>query len=330
MDGTKTKNIILVCPTFFDYYKDIVFNFKKLGFNVFFYSDRPSEDFLTKSLLRINRNFLFFKRRRYYNLILKKHRNQLIDFFVMIDGQGFNKKFVKQIKKEHPESKTILYLWDSLANYPHFKKLFDSFDVCSSFEPEDCKKYNLKYVPTFFRDSYKNIKTSYNREPHYFASFIGTARPKKYHMVESLKKQLQSKNKKVFTYYYLPSRILFLLYKIFDKRFTHTSIKEYHFKALSNEDVIRIYEDSFSIIDSPPSGQKGVTVRCYESIALGKKIITNNAEGTKSNRYLNDNSIIFPFSEEQFDEFIKKPFTIENAYYDKYSVETFCKTLLSF
>lgn len=321
------KAILFICPLFFNYYKDISAQFNKMGFDVIFFSDKPSEKPLLKAILRINHHNLPLTRRRYYRRIFKKTNDRKIDYFVVIDGQGISLKFIRKFKQVHPESKNVLYFWDTLKNYPYFNDMVELFDKVYSFEPVDCDEDKINFLHTFYRPDYSNV--SNNSEIIYDAAFIGTTRPNKYVFVEKISHYFKKLGKKTFVYYYLPTKLLFHYFKLLDPRFESARKKQFHFKTLSNEAVIDIYNKSQVIIDSPPDGQTGITVRCYESIAMHKKVITNNANMSNINdKNISDNILIYPFSKKELDQFLSKPIVVSDDFYKEYSLENFCNKLL--
>ena len=324
------KNLVLICPIFFGYYKEIIAAFEAFGFRVFFYSARHSDSFFSKVALRINRHFLPIKRYIYYKRLLNETKKCNISNLIVIDGQGFTKGFFINFRRLHPETKMTLYLWDSLHNFPYFRSFFDSFDDLASFEPADCQNYNMRYVPTFFRDAYQRAAQKDNPNGFkYFASFVGTTRPKKYAFVECVKEDLKARGYDVLTYYYLPSVFLFLLYKLFDRRFRKARIRDFHFKKITNDQVIDLYQQSFAVIDSPPSGQSGITVRCYESIALQRKVITNNSFARSIDKEGTNNVLIYPFSDESLRSFCTSPFSVDEEVLANRSMSSFVRSLLN-
>ena len=52
------KKVVLISPDFFDLSKKIKALIEEEGYEVFYFSDRPSEKMLSKALIRLNRNFL--------------------------------------------------------------------------------------------------------------------------------------------------------------------------------------------------------------------------------------------------------------------------------
>ena len=314
-------------PLFFGYHLDVIETFKKMGYEVTHFDERPSNNIFVKAMLRINHNFLFFVRHRHYNKVLKEIKRNHYDYVIVFDGQTSSKSFLKSIKKQSPKTKMILYLWDSLHYYPYLTKIFPCFDKVFSFDFKDCYEHNLEYMPTFFRDSYNPLEES-DENHKYYGSFIGTMRPGKYKTVTDMIAFLEENGKgNNFIYRYLPSKIIFRLYKLFDKRFKKAKESDFVFSPINNNEVIEVFRKSDVVIDVTAEHQCGITVRCYEALAMKKKVITNNQYATKLNKY-GENVLLFPCSKKEFEAFANRDFIINDSFYKDFSIETFCSKLI--
>ena len=58
-------NVLFISPEFFDYQIRLTNEMERLGHNVFWYSDRPKNSFLSKALIRLNKNLLKKKTNKY-------------------------------------------------------------------------------------------------------------------------------------------------------------------------------------------------------------------------------------------------------------------------
>ncbi|WP_449400590.1 hypothetical protein [Chryseobacterium wanjuense] len=46
--------------------------------------------------------------------------------------------------------KSIVLFWDSIQKIPSQKEYIKRFDICCSFDSQDCKDYNLRYITNFY------------------------------------------------------------------------------------------------------------------------------------------------------------------------------------
>ena len=68
--GFSGKKILFISAKFFGYEVEIKKKLESFGSEVDFYDERPKNDFMTKALIRVNRNLLAKKNSQYYNDII--------------------------------------------------------------------------------------------------------------------------------------------------------------------------------------------------------------------------------------------------------------------
>ena len=97
------SNILFISPQFFNYHIVIKKELESLGYNVFWYSDRPSDNFISKCLIRLNKNFYKKKTKKYINKIieetgvknLKPVSNDILSLDVLtVDGHMKKGKYI--------------------------------------------------------------------------------------------------------------------------------------------------------------------------------------------------------------------------------------------
>jgi len=78
---------------------------------------------------------------------------------------------------------------------------------------------------------------------------------------------------------------------------------------LSADDIIDLYSCSTVILDINHPKQSGLTMRTFEALGAGKKLITTNAEIKKYSFYNEDNICIIDRDKPELNvEFFKTPF----------------------
>lgn len=179
----------------------------------------------------------------------KKEKNLEIETIILFDS-GYNYYVIKTLKRCYPNSKIILYFWNSINNYNiDFLKSRDIYRIFT-FDKNDAKKYDIKYNPQFYT---KNIKINESNIKNDML-FIGRAKKRKEYIL-NLKSVFEENGLK-------PNIIIvekeddFILYKNYLKKL----------------------EESKTILDIIDEGQIGLTIRCMESLFFKKKLITNNKD----------------------------------------------------
>ncbi|QOW09232.1 lipopolysaccharide biosynthesis protein [Kaistella flava (ex Peng et al. 2021)] len=283
------KKILFLSANFFGYEKAIVNRLRELGAEVDFYNERPSDSVLSKGIIRVNKNFYFKKIKSYYQKILNETGNQNYDFFLLIKGETIPFSFLRKFKEHHPSAKMIFYSYDTVQEYPKFLKLYSYFDKNFTFEPKDAQHYNLHFRPLFFLNDYQNSTTDSSIK--YDVVFIGSAHTDRYLIGEKIKEIGEIKNLKTYFYYYAQSKAAFRLKKIFDQNLKKFDTKKLSFKKLKHSEIASIYAQSRSVLDINKPFQFGLSMRTFETLASGKKLLTTNSD-IKNYPFYNEDNIM--------------------------------------
>ena len=270
------KKILFLSANFFGYEKAIASRLRELGAEVDFFNERPSDSVLSKGIIRVNKNFYFKKIRSYYQKIRKVTQNRDYDFFLLIKGETIPFSFLEQFKKDHPAAIMIYYSYDAVQEYPKFLKHYSYFDKNFTFEPKDAHQHNLHFRPLFFIKDYLNVDKSIAIK--HDVVFIGSAHTDRYLIGEKVKEIGASIGLNSYFYYYAQSKAAFLLKKVFDQNLKKFDVKKLNFKKLKHTEIAEIYTQSRSVLDINKPFQEGLTMRTFETLASGKKLLTTNSD----------------------------------------------------
>ena len=113
------KNILFCSPKYFGYETIICEKMKSKGFNVTWYDDRPTQSTLKKCILRVAPSIMKRNVNKYFNDILLENANKNINTVFVILGQCLTPEIMLKFRKNLPNAKFILYLWDSVKNFPN-------------------------------------------------------------------------------------------------------------------------------------------------------------------------------------------------------------------
>ena len=286
----KNKNILYISIKTFNYEVEISNKLTELGAKVDYFDERPSNSVLTKGIIRVKRSFLKDKIAKYYNSILKDIEGRQYDFFLLVKGEVIPSFFLASLRLLQKDCLFIYYTWDSFENNPNALSILHFFDKKLTFDPLDAEKYKLEFRPLFYIDKYKNIK---NREkPKYKMLFLGTAHSDRYIISNTIVNWCEKLNFSTFTYYYIESKLVYFIKSKFDNSFKSFDYKKLSFSKLSIDEIIKYYEDSMIILDINHPSQNGLTMRTFEALGAGKKLISTNKELTKYAFYDSNNIFI--------------------------------------
>lgn len=287
--------IALIAPSFFSYDKAIAKMIECFGHEVVIFDDRPSNTNLSKILIRLKLHF--FLRRKIKNhkeKIIEKIQKEKVDCLFVISPEVFDVAMVDEIKKNNPNIKIILYLWDSILNKSNTKSLVNSLDTVYSFDRRDCEIYpRLKFHPLFFEDLFYTFLGE--SEKKYKIAFIGSYHSNRFNLVE-----LKQKLSRFFLHLYVQGdivRVFRSLTLILNPRTFYYFWKNTTLKKLNKEEVANIFKASKVIIDYQHPDQCGLTCRTFEALASGCQLMTTNSDIVNYDFF--DNELIYVMKDEK-------------------------------
>ncbi|MBW8362842.1 MAG: hypothetical protein K0M56_11740 [Kaistella sp.] len=275
LSGTK---ILFFSVQTFNLEKEIKYAMEKAGATVTYYDERPANNNFTKGIIRLKRNIYQKRINLYYRKILKDIEHLQFDFLFVNRGEVITDHFLKEFRKAQPQCEMIFYTWDSFTNHKHPTTILKNFDKCFTFDLEDARQYHIGFRPLFYLDQYKDINNAEVKGFKYDLLFLGTAHTDRYLISNKVKEWCVKNGLKNFCYYYMHSKTVYYYQKIFDSSFKNFDVNQLSFTSLTTEEIIDLYKESKVILDINHPGQKGLTMRTFEALGAGKKLITTNEE----------------------------------------------------
>lgn len=331
MDNLNGKKVLLIAAKLFNYEKEIHAELENQGFEVTRYDQRPSNNFLTKALIRLNIKLLIQKKiDNYYEQILKETAHIAYDYLFLISPEAINTQILQKIKDKNPKAKVFIYMWDSIKNKKQALSLLPLADRFFTFDSTDIAINNkIKFLPLFYISDYGKIPQQ--KEYLYDIAFIGTIHSDRYRIVKEIKKIAIENGLSVYTYFYSPSRLLFWIKKLFTKDFRFIKEEDISYIPLNKQDILEVIKDTKAMIDIEHPSQNGLTMRSIEMLGARRKLITTNQNIKDYNFYNSNNISIVSRDKISLDiNFIKQGFfNVDNRVYNEYSLETWIKKIFS-
>ena len=317
---------ILICSDFFNYYKEIKNEIEKnTGEKTIWYSDRPTTNNIGKAILRVCPILMKSKIKKHMADIYDCVKNNNISRIVIIFGETFTSSFIDEIKKISPHTEIIYYAWDCIKTHPFQLELLRKADKSFTFDEIDAKKYSIAFLPLFYSSSFSVSDT--NEDIKFTYSYIGTIQSGKYGKLKSIIEQFG--DKKGFVWPYFQSKLVYFYKKIKYKDLKKSKTRDFKYKKLSFNEISKIYDESFCVIDIPTEGSTGLTMRFFEALGKKKKIITTSKEATKFDFYRKENIYIFEGKIDFEDVFFKSRYQqLPENIYKKYSINEWTKKLM--
>lgn len=324
------KQILFFAPAFFGYENKIVKKMEELGMLVDMYDVRSVTSARSRALLKVFPAIFNKKSQKYYEKIITANAEKNYDYILIVKCDMTPENILVRFRKEYPNAKMCLYLWDSINNIPGVVKKFKYFDTLHSFDMEDCKKHpELKFRPLFFIDEF--CKPYESKEYRYDVSFTGTIHSDRYNVIKQVRKTAENNGLRCYWFCYLQSKFIYYVYKFTKKEFANTKISDFDFKKKNSVEIASIVEDSKIVLDIQHPKQTGLTMRTIEMVGMNKKLITTNTSIKDYDFYNPKNISVIDRKKVVIDsEFINtsyEPLPVE--LYQKYSLKNWIFEVLS-
>ncbi|MGL5382963.1 MAG: hypothetical protein ACRDCC_05740 [Culicoidibacterales bacterium] len=315
------KKILFIGSRTFNYETIISEEIKKYCYEVVFYDERLRGNFYDKLALRYFPKLVDGRKKAYYSDILEKHKVDRFEYLFVLRGEIVPVWFLQEFKKQHPQTRLKLMMWDSIHNYPQMESKIKYFDDVFSFDMQDCKKYNLHFRPLFFNQKIEQQNDDLIT-PKYELSFVGTIHSDRLQILDAIR--LENKYKTNFIMF-LQGKPIFYVRKVMNKAYFKHKITNFRFSFLNAEEVKNIFLDSKAVIDIHHPGQTGLTMRTLEVLGLNRKLITTNQEIVEYDFYHPNNILVIDRKKPQIPkEFLEKPFVkIDKKIIERYSLASF-------
>lgn len=346
------KKILLYAPPYMDLYKDIIQELTHMGYDVDYLEEmKDSEDpynlrsgiYKQQDKAKSVEIFNSKLKGKWIDLLNNKYKLNY-DYFLVLDGQAIHSCVFDILRKRNSNLRCVNYLFDTSKVVYEFYHKFKYFDDVFSFDPNECREYDLKYLPIYWvkGDNSKNNFTLFG-----FGAYIDTRFKlfrklkevaDKYHF-KSFLKLYQYTSVKLNLIFYIKYYIRKILGKNSQFSFSPSFLRSSMGTTLSfAPQKFREYiYSSDIIIDTCAEGQVGMTARFMWALGAGKRIITNNTSVKKCDFYTSDQIFIindiskFSVSDDLI-RFITKgykmPLALRNKV-DEYRIDNWLQILLN-
>ncbi len=294
------------------------------------YDERSVTSARDRALLKISPKFFGLKSQKYYEKIILENHGKDFDFIFVIKCDMIPEKILEQFRKEFPNAKLCLYLYDSVRNIPGIEAKFKYFDTVHSFDSVDCQKEpRMKLRPLFFGDVFRRKEEP--QEIKHDICFVGTIHSDRYAVIRRVREIAREKGLSSFWFCYLQSKFMYYFYKATKKEFAGTSPADFDFVKMSSQETAEAVNASRIVLDVQHPKQTGLTMRTIEMIGMEKKLITTNEEIRNYDFYNPNNICIVDRHDVQIDEkFLQTPYEpLEASLYEKYSLSSWILDVLN-
>lgn len=287
MSVLQGKSVLLVAPEFYGYHHDLVLAFKKKGANVTFVSE------MKESLL-----FRVFKKCSLKNQMRleKQHLDKLIvisksreyDIVLVIRGGYLTPNIMRALRSNLKSAKFFMYQWDSRLQRD-YRDIVPFFDSVSTFDREDAKELGLRYVPLFYTNDYRQAARSANGKGCDLI-FFGAYHSDRLAVIKYFSGLFRSKGLVFNSHLYIKK--MSLLLRLLTGEIKIKDLKFFKTYSVPSSKVSQEYAKSIAVLDVELSIQSGLSIRTFEALASGLKLVTTNANITLEEFYKSEQIMV--------------------------------------
>ncbi|GIZ14549.1 lipopolysaccharide core biosynthesis protein rfaS [Capnocytophaga catalasegens] len=315
------KKLLFIAPDYYGF-NDVVFNGLKKYSNYEVLHIKSAGKYYYKNFIERIHNF-FLKNFFGKNLKVLRQgqdiKNRLLrtdyDFLIVTGAYVLSEENLTIALDKSKFSVTIF--WDSIAKIPTQENAINQFNICYSFDKDDCLKYNLKEITNFYFIEEKNNDNAF--DVSYLATYDNrieeTISIFNYFQENGIKAKA-----KIFTY---PSHPI--------KESLPKNI-EIIDKIIPFGESYRYYLDSKVILDIAHPHQRGLSFRPFEAMGMNKKLITTNTDIVNYDFY-NENNIFLIENPSEFsipETFFKTDYQeIDTKIKEKYHIKNWVQKIFS-
>lgn len=265
--------IALVGPSFFSYCEAIRDEIQARGIPCTFYDERHSNTVLAKIAYRLQMRW-FHKRAaaRHLAAIRDGILGSAVTDVILINVEVVTPAFVETLRAAGV--RVHLYMWDSTNNKQSFLALLPLVVGRGSFEPDDCTRYDMAYIPLFAEGMFaargRNLPS---RRPQ--VVFLGTLHSRRAELLRKVEELLAGTGVSVRGLLYYHSKWLFAVKAILAP-WMFQYLGRLSSKPYGKQQIAAAYFESRAILDIHHPGQTGLTSRTFEALRAGAWLVTLN------------------------------------------------------
>ncbi|MDE7324471.1 MAG: hypothetical protein K2N73_17495 [Lachnospiraceae bacterium] len=242
-----------------------------------------------------------------YNLPLKKiwiNRNMVnLGSINIVFDSGANEFLLRWIKEHNPGKRCILYYWNVISDHTPLdnEKIRNMGYEIWGFDFDDSRKHGYTYNSQFFCPSwYSDLKNT--NSSLYDISFVGRDKNRRMQNAEKMVATLSGSVPLKSNLYFAAPK-WYLAFK--NKKYK----KILRFKEMLQQEL-----NGKILLDITDEGQSGYTLRVFDALCNGRKLVTNNAHIVNEDFYDKRNIFVYGMDNlKDFEIFMNTPFYTEKT-----------------
>ena len=277
------KKVLFIAPQFYNYHSTIIKNLELLDAEVTFYPE-IKHTLLYRFSHKLSKNLEKKIEHNYMQAIIDAIEFDAFDIVLVIRGSALTCSHVQEMRRKLPRAAFVLYQWDSVKQN-NYLELVDEFDTVKTFDRLDSKQYGLDYYPLFYSEDYEKLYV-YGSDKKYSLSFFGAYHSDRLEIIKYFDKLLNSASC-AFKYHLYIKKIA-LLRRLLTREIKFSDLKYFKTYSVGLDEITECYSQSVAVLDVELDIQSGLSIRTFEVLGSGLKLITTNQNIQQEDFYLSD------------------------------------------
>lgn len=312
--------ILLIALHYHDYTANIAAELRALGHTLSVHDIMP-RDLLMKGLRLASPTLWQRRLDRHHAAILERERGRAYDMVLFIQAHQMSQKNMAGFRAAFADARFVLYNWDSIANHDYRPHL-PAFDQVFTFDPDDARTYGLEYLPLFCSREFQELgRRDQEKLAVYFVGNI--VNPARYEAMAAFRDYCETHDIPLQAFMACTPPVRLALRR---RGLKPTGLSS---GSIGKTAFLNMIETSVAAFDFANHHQSGYTMRVFENLCAGKKIITNNPRIRYERFYSPDR--IHVFDDMDFGgvrEFIDQPLIDPDAQFPEYRIQAFARHLV--
>lgn len=314
------KKILLIGLRYHNYTQAIISELGALGYHVTFHDIQPRTLYY-KALPPISSSLFATALSRHHRSIIETERGRHYDIVLFIQAHQFSVENIGALRREHSDSRFILYNWDSLTTHD-YRPQMSVFDRVFTFDPDDARALAVNYLPLFCIRDFQNLqKKRQERNAVYFVGNVVSAA--RYEALQLFNSYCRSEGIEFAHHMACTPRVAL---RLLARGIVPADVS---FGAIDQAAFIEMVESSTTVFDFANHRQSGYTMRTIENLCADKKLVTNNPNIRHETFFTPDRIHVFDnldFSGVK--EFMAEPMSSPSDVFNQFYIQNFVHSLL--
>ena len=313
-------NILLTALHYHDYTSNIANELRSLGHQVKVYDIMP-RTFFMKSLRIVSPDRWQGALDRHHESIVDAETGNSYDLILFIQVHQISHANMVRFREAFPTSRFALYNWDSISHHD-YRPYLSYFDDVSTFDPEDAQTHRLHYLPLFAGREFQGLKRREQaRQAVYFVGNI--VNPARYGAFDAFRAYCKREAIALQAFMVCTPPVWVRLFRAGYKPWGLAA------RPIDKAHFVEMVETSVAVFDFSNHTQTGYTMRIFENLCSGKKIITNNGRILAESFYSPDRVHVFKETDYSgVKAFLELPLADEGETFPAYHIQSFVRHLV--